>query len=158
MHISFAGKKIRLLALAVTIFMIIFVSANWRLYLDPTLDLTYGTILFVLSLLAGPVAGFLIIFKPSVDDKYKALANTALFFIMPVLTIQMVEIFNENYIWWFSVPTFLANYMIYLVFYLFFYLITGRYHMVGLIVNISLYVWSLLNYFIELFRLSLIHI
>ena len=106
MHISFAGKKIRLLALAVTIFMIIFVSANWRLYLDPTLDLTCGTILFVLSLLAGPVAGFLIIFKPSVDDKYKALANTALFFIMPVLTIQMVEVFNENYIWWFSVPTF----------------------------------------------------
>lgn len=152
MHISFAGKKIRLLALAVTIFMIIFVSANWRLYLDPTLDLTCGTILFVLSLLAGPVAGFLIIFKPSVDDKYKTLANTALFFIMPVLTIQMVEVFNENYIWWFSVPTFLANYMIYLVFYLFFYLITGRYHMVGLIVNISLYVWSLLNYFIELFR------
>ena len=42
--------------------------------------------------------------------------------------------------------------MIYLVFYLVFYLITGRYHMVGLIVNISLYVWSLLNYFIELFR------
>ena len=152
MHISFAGKKIRLLALAVTIFMLIFVSANWRLYLDPTLDLTCGTILFVLSLLAGPVAGFLIIFKPSVDDKYKALANTALFFIMPVLTVQMVEVFNENYIWWFSVPTFLANYMIYLVFYLFFYLITGRYHMVGLIVNISLYVWSLLNYFIELFR------
>ena len=33
------------------IFMIIFVSANWRLYLDPTLDLTCGTILFVLSLL-----------------------------------------------------------------------------------------------------------
>ena len=42
--------------------------------------------------------------------------------------------------------------MIYLVFYLFFYLITGRYHMVRLIVNISLYVWSLLNYFIELFH------
>ena len=152
MHISFAGKKIRLLALAVTIFMIIFVSANWRLYLDPTLDLTCGTILFVLSLLAGPVAGFLIIFKPSVDDKYKALANTALFFIMPVLTIQMVEVFNENYIWWFSVPTFLANYMIYLVFYLFFIWSPDVIIWIGLIVNISLYVWSLLNYFIELFR------
>ena len=121
MHISFAGqKKSGCLHLRSLFFMIIFVSANWRLYLDPTLDLTCGTILFVLSLLAGPVAGFLIIFKPSVDDKYKALANTALFFIMPVLTIQMVEVFNENYIWWFSVPTFLANYMIYLVFYLFF--------------------------------------
>ena len=31
---------------------------------------------------------------------------------MPILTIQMVEAFNENFIWWFSVPTFLANYMI----------------------------------------------
>ena len=152
MHISFAGKKVRLLALAVCIFMVIFVSANWKLYLDPDLNLQGGTLLFVLSLLAGPTAGFLIIFKPSVDQKYQAFANTALFFIMPILTIQMVEAFNENFIWWFSVPTFLANYMIYLVFYLVFYLITGRYHMVGLIVNISLYVWSLLNYFIELFR------
>lgn len=152
MHIQFAGKKVRLLALAVTAFMIIFVAANWRLYLDPELELPRGMALFVLSLLAAPTAGFLIVFKPSVDEKYKAFANTALFFLMPVLTIQMVECFNANYIWWFSVPTFLANYMIYLVFYLFFYLITGRYHMVGLIVNISLYVWSLLNYFIELFR------
>lgn len=152
MHIQFAGKKVRLLALAVTAFMIIFVAANWRLYLDPELELPRGMTLFVLSLLAAPTAGFLIIFKPSVDDKYKAFANTALFFLMPFLSIQMVECFNSNYIWWFSVPTFLANYMIYLVFYLFFFLITGRYHMVGLIVNISLYVWSLLNYFIELFR------
>ena len=39
MHISFAGKKVRLLALAVCIFMIIFVSANWKLYLDPDLNL-----------------------------------------------------------------------------------------------------------------------
>ena len=109
MHISFAGKKVRLLGLAVCIFMILFVSANWRLYLDPDLNLTYGTVLFVLSLIAGPVAGFLIVVKPSVDEKYKAFANTALFFIMPVLTIQMVEVFNENFIWWFSVPTFLAN-------------------------------------------------
>ena len=70
MHISFAGKKVRLLALAVCIFMIIFVSANWKLYLDPDLNLQGGTLLFVLSLLAGPTAGFLIIFKPSVDQKY----------------------------------------------------------------------------------------
>ncbi len=152
MHIKFAGKKVRMLAAAVTVFMIIFVSANWRRYLDPALELPRGTALFVLSLLAAPIAGFLIVFKPSVDEKYKTFANTALFFLMPVLTIQMVECFNGNYIWWFSVPTFLANYMIYLVFYLFFFLITGRYHMVGLIVNISLYVWSLLNYFVELFR------
>ena len=63
---------------------------------DPTLDLTCGPFCLFCLFWPGPVAGFLIIFKPSVDDKYKALANTALFFIMPVLTIQMVEVFNEN--------------------------------------------------------------
>lgn len=152
MHIEFAGKKVRLLAAAVTVFMLIFVAANYRLYLSPDLELERGPALFVLSLLSAFAAGILIVIKPSVKDKYKALANTVLFFVMPVLTIQMVECFNGNYIWWFSVPTFLANYLIYLTFYLFFFLITGRYHMVGLIVNISLYVWSLLNYFIETFR------
>ena len=151
-HIDFAGKKVRLLAAAVTFFMLIFVVVNYRFYLAPEFAPPRGIALFVLSLLAAPAAGILIVIKPSVDEKYKTLANTLQFFIMPVLTIQMVECFNGNYIWWFSVPTFLANYMIYLVFYLFFYLITGRYHMVGLIVNISLYVWSLLNYFIETFR------
>ena len=152
MHIEFSGKRVRLLALAVTVFIIIFVAANNQLYLNPKLELDRGIILFVLSLLAGPAAGLLIVTKPSVDEKYQALANTILFFIMPVFTMQMVECFNGNFIWWFSVPTFLANYMIYLVFYLLFFLITGKFHMVGLIVNISLYVWSLLNYFVELFR------
>ena len=153
-HFEFAGKRVRILALLVTIFIVLFVTYNYRLYLNPELELPLAPALFVLSLLAGPTAGLLIAIKPSVEDKYKAFANTALFFLLPVCTIQMVECFNGNFIWWFSVPTFIANYLTYLTFYLLFFLITGRFHMVGLIVNISLYVWSLLNYFIETFRSS----
>ena len=152
MHFEFAGKKVRILALAVTVFMLIFIFVNRNLYLDPELELKHGYALFVLSMFSAPAAGFLIIFKPSVDEKYKALANTALFFLLPIATIQMVEVFNGNFVWNYSVKTFMANYLVYIAFFLFFYLITGRFHMTNLIVNISLYIWSLINYFVELFR------
>ena len=151
MHIEFNGKKVRLLALAVTAFMLIFIAANYRLYLHADPEISYGIPLFVISLLSAPFAGLLISTKIVVEKRPKFF-YTALFFIMPIFTIQMVECFNSNFIYNFSVPTFIANYLTYLLFYLIFYLITGRYHMVGLIVNISLYVWSLINYFVDLFR------
>ena len=152
MHFELAGKKVRLLAAAVTAFIIIFVAVNRNLYLDPELELDYGARLFVLSMLGGVAAGLFIAIKSGVDEKHKKLVNTIMFFIMPIFSMQMVECFNGNFIWNFSVKTGLANYMIYLVFYLICYLISGRYHLTGLIVNIFLFVWSLVNYFVELFR------
>lgn len=152
MHFELAGKKARLLAIAVTVFVIIFVAINRSLYLDPELEIEYGRLLLVLSMLGGVAAGLLIAVKPGVDEKHKKLVNTVMFLIMPIFSMQMVECFNGNFVWNFSVKTGIANYMIYLVFYLICYLITGKYHLTGLIVNIFLYVWSLINYFVELFR------
>ena len=74
-HFEFAGKRVRILALLVTIFIVLFVTYNYRLYLNPELELPLAPALFVLSLLAGPAAGLLIAIKPSVEDKYKAFAN-----------------------------------------------------------------------------------
>ncbi len=152
MHFELAGKKVKILAAAVAVFIIIFVTVHYNLYLDPELELAHGYALFILSMLGGVGAGLLIAVKSHVDPQYKMLANTVLFFVMPVFSMQMVECFNSKFIWDFSVKTGLANYMVYLLFYLIFYLITGRYHLTGLIVNIALYVWSLINYFVELFR------
>ncbi len=152
MHFELAGKKTRLLAIAVTVFIIIFVAVNRSLYLDPELEIEYGRLLLVLSMLGGVAAGLLIAVKPGVDEKHKKLVNTVMFLIMPIFSMQMVECFNGNFVWNFSVKTGIANYMIYLVFYLICYLITGKYHLTGLIINIFLYVWSLINYFVELFR------
>ena len=152
MHFELAGKKVRLLAVAVAVFIIIFVAVNRDLYLDPELELDYGMLLMVLSMLGGVAAGLLIGVKSETGEKHRKLINTIFFFIMPIFSMQMVECFNGNFIWNFSVKTGLANYMIYLVFYLLCYPISGRYHLTGLIVNIFLYVWSLVNYFVELFR------
>ncbi|MCC8151145.1 MAG: LTA synthase family protein [Lachnospiraceae bacterium] len=152
MHFELAGKKVKILASAVTAFIIIFVAVHYNLYLDPERELSHGYALFIVSMIGGVGAGLLIAVKSHVDEQYKMLANTVLFFVMPIFSMQMVECFNSKFIWNFSVKTGLVNYMVYLVFYLIFYLITGRYHLTGLIVNIVLYVWALINYFVELFR------
>ncbi len=151
-HFSWAGKLGKFLGAAVTAFMLIFVFANRDLYLNPDLDLTYGTALFVISLICAPACGLLIAVKTSVGSKYKAIANTILFFLLPVATLQMVEAFNGKFIYEFYITTFFLNYAVILTLYLFFYFLVGRFHGVVLIVNISLLVWSLLNYFIQLFR------
>lgn len=148
--ISWCGKLGKTLGAAVTAFILIFLLINHSLYLNP--DNTYGMALFVISLVCAPVCGLLISLKITVNDKYKVLANTIIFFLMPVVTLQMVEAFDSKFIYNFSVPTFCLNYLVVLCFYLFVFFLTGRFHMTGLIINIALLVWSLLNYFIELFR------
>ena len=98
MHFELAGKKTRLLAIAVTVFIIIFVAVNRSLYLDPELEIEYGRLLLVLSMLGGVAAGLLIAVKPGVDEKHKKLVNTVMFLIMPIFSMQMVECFNGNFV------------------------------------------------------------
>ncbi len=152
LHFSLVGKKVRILAAIVTVGLLIFLIINRNLYLDPALELKYPVALFVVSLICAPVIGLLIAIKPSVSERYKGLANTVMFFLLPVVTIQMIEAFNSNFVYGFSVRTFCLYYLVVLCIYLIFYAITGKFHAVGLIVNIALLVWSLLNYFIALFR------
>ena len=149
---SLIGIKGRILAAAVTVGVLLFVIINRDLYLNPDLGLTYGTAIFVVSMVCAVGMGLLIAIKPRVTEKYQKLANTLIFFLLPVATIQTVEAFNGNFVYGFSVRTFCLYYLLVLVFYLFFYIVTNRIHMVGLIVNIALLVWSFLNYFIEFFR------
>ena len=95
---SLVGKKGRILAAAVTIGIILFLIINKDLYLDPALEVTYGTALFVVSLICAPAIGLLIAVKPRVTERFKVLANTVMFFLLPVATIQMVEAFNSNFV------------------------------------------------------------
>lgn len=152
MQFALGGKKARILAPVVTAFIIIFVVVNRDLYLGSEADLDYGFALYMVSIIAGVGAGALILIQTSASVRLRPLFNLLLFVAMPIFSFQMVEVFNGKYIWNYSFKTGLANYMIYLVLYLLFYFISGSFHTTGLIVNIFLYVWSLINYFVELFR------
>lgn len=149
--IGFNGPKVRILALAVTIFMIGFMIYNRGLFLDDS-NLYRGPLLFTLAILSGPAAGMLIATHIRTKGKWCTVINTIIFFLMPVATMQMIECYNGNFIAKFSVLTFVLNYVAYLFFYLVCLLISGRMHMSVLIVNITLFVCGMINYFVDLFR------
>ena len=117
------GKPVaRWIGLAATIVMLIFLLVNKGLFLD---DYTfyYGNIVFIFALLAAPLAGLLIASVPVDGTKIRPFAATVCFFIMPIFTMQMMECYNGNFVYNFSIPTFLLNYVTYLFFYLLVYLI-----------------------------------
>ena len=147
---TLAGPKVRMLSIIACAAVWIFVVSHYQLFF--TGELVFGPLLFVLCLLGGVAAGALIAFKIEVSKRYELLANTILFFLMPVATMQMMECFNGKFIYDFSPQTFFLNYLFYLFFYVVCLLITGRYHMTGLIVNITMYIFGLINYFTDLLR------
>lgn len=150
-NIKLNGRAARILAIAVTAFMLLFVFHFRRLFLND-FHFYYGNVVYIFALLSAPLAGFLIAFKIWFNERFAMLFSSILFLLLPVATMQMVECYNGNFVYNFSVPTFLLNYVAYVSFYLICYLISGRFHMSVLIVNISLYVFGMLNYFVDLFR------
>ena len=142
-------KFVRILAILVAVFIAVFVIVNHRLFLNDEVE--YGSVLFLFALLSAPLAGFLIGVRIRFG-KLDAICSVILFFLLPVATMQMVECYNGKFIYDFSVQTFCFNYLVYLFFYLAVYVFSGRLHMPGLVVNISLYAFGMLNYFVDLFR------
>ena len=140
---------IRVLAIDVMAFMLIFVILYHGLFLNE--EVPYGVVIFIFALLSAPLAGFLIGVRIRFN-RLDAICSVILFFLLPVATMQMVECFNGKFVYNFSVQTFCFNYLVYLFFYLAVYFLSGRLHMPGLVVNISLYVFGMLNYFIDTFR------
>lgn len=143
-------KWMRWLALAAGCFMFVFLLASRKLFLNA--DTLYGGVLFTFCLLAVPLTVFLLAFRIRVSEKAEGPFFTILFFLMPVAEMQMVEAFNGKFIYNFSVQTFLLNYAFYLCFFLIVYLCSGRYHLCVLISAITLYVFGIINYFVDLFR------
>ena len=90
-ELIFSGKKVRILAAAVTAFMLAFVLFNRELYLDSDLQKTQGMALLIISLIAAPVAGLLIMTNIRLPEKWRGAGNTLLFFLMPIVSMQMVE-------------------------------------------------------------------
>ena len=143
--ITAAGKKVRILAAAVTAFIFIFVLLNRDLYLDSDLGTSQAIALLIVSLICAPGAGLLITFSIKLPQRLRTPGNVLFFFLMPIVSLQMVESLNGKFIYDFSPETFFANYLTILCFYLLFYMITGRFHLVGLLVKNPHYNLGLLN-------------
>lgn len=145
------SKKECIVAGVVTAALVAFLAAQWNLFLNPATEF-WGWTVYVAAFLFVAVIAFLICFHVSIEDRYKSKFYTALFFLMPVVTMQMVECFNGNFIYVFSVPNFFMNYFAYMLLYMLIYFFCGRFRMTIGIVNVLLFIFGMANYFIDLLR------
>ncbi len=151
-HITIAGKKRCIIGAVLTAAFIVLVLTHTNLYLDPDLVIRRGGALIAVSCLFAAVNGLLIALKISLPDKISPVFNTVLFILMPVVTMQIMETFNNRYVYYFYIITFLLYYMVIAAFYLAVFLISRSYRITVLIVNIAAWIWAVACYFVSNFR------
>lgn len=146
-----AGKKNVVAAVLVVLFLSAFITLEWNVFLNPATDF-WGWQVMASAYALAVAIGLLMVFRVIVTPKYHTFFYTALFFLMPVASMQMVECFNGNFIYIFSPTTFGLNYIAYLMLYVAVFFVCGRFRMTVGIVNVVLFIFGTANYFVDLFR------
>ncbi len=151
-HIAIADKKRCIIGAVLAAVIILLVLTHTDLYLDPDLVIRRGSALIAVSCLFAAVNGLLIAIKISLPAKFSRIFNTILFILMPVVTMQIIETFNNRYVYYFYIITFLLYYMVIAAFYLVVFLISGSYRITVVLVNIAAWIWAVACYFVSIFR------
>ncbi len=146
-----SGKRTTNVAICIVLALAAFITAKWNLFLNPATDF-WGWKVMVVAYAFAALIGVLIVFRIRVEERFRNKFYTVIFFLMPVVSMQMVECYNGNFLYIFSPATFFMNYMAYLLFYVVVFFITSRFRMTIAIVNIVMFVFGLANYYVDLFR------
>ncbi len=145
------GKKCMAVAIGVMLTLSIFIAWNWRLFINEK-NGSWGMQLLGAAFLCVALIGTLLTFRVKTTEAYKTRFYTVMFFLMPIASMQMIECFNGNFVYAFSTPNFLMNYAAYLLFYLVVFLLCGRYRLTVLLTTAVLYIFGMVNYFVDLLR------
>lgn len=146
-----SDKRTMTIAACVTLALAAFITIEWNQFLNPATDY-WGWQVMVIAYGFALLIGVLLMFRVQVAERFRGKFFTAMFFLMPVVSMQMVECFNGNFLYVFSPANFFMNYMAYLLFYVIVFFITSRFRMTMGIVNVVLFVFGLANYYVDLFR------
>lgn len=146
-----SSKRVTQIAICIVLALAAFITAKWNLFLNPATDF-WGWKVMATAYGFALMIGVLMVFRVHVEERFRNKFYTAIFFLMPVVSMQMVECYNGNFLYIFSPATFFMNYMAYLLFYVIVFFITSRFRMTIAIVNIVMFVFGLANYYVDLFR------
>lgn len=150
-------KKTALAALFTCIPILFFLIRYRSLFYDTSAVLWhYGWYIYAfIMVFAGVIAASVRFCLPK-ESRYtltlQNAGNFALFFLLPILAIQMVECFDNINIYDYSVQTFFANYSVYISICLLFYLLLGSVRYALLLCFGCLYLFATANHLVTLFR------
>lgn len=143
------SKKNIFLSLMITITLSILVIYFKDAFIKET---QYGLLLFVLSIICCLLIGVI----SSIDYKFKSrtenIISTILYFLLPIVSLTMVEALNGVFIYNFSYLSFFNSYILYLLFYGLFYALTGSYKLSVLFFNIIVFIFALVNHYVFKFK------
>lgn len=146
-----SSKRVEIFAACLTLALAAFITVEWNLFLNPATDF-WGWKVMGIAYAFALLIGLLLVFRIQIEERFRNKFYTVIFFLMPVVSMQMVECYNGNFLYVFSPANFFMNYMAYLLFYVVVFFITSRFRMTIGIVNVVLFLFGMANYFVDLFR------
>lgn len=146
-----SGKRMERFACVLTLALAVFITVEWNLFLNPATDF-WGWKVMAVAYGFALLIGLMLVWRVQIEERFRTKFYIVLFFLMPVVSMQMVECYNGNFLYVFSPPTFFMNYFAYLLFYVVVFFITSRFRMTMTIVNVVLFIFGMANYFVDLFR------
>ncbi len=117
-------------------------------------DVPFGALLYALTIFLQLAYRFYSII-PNCKNKTaykKTVLNTILAFLLPIVSMTMVECLNSVFIYDYYYVDFINSYLLYLLFYGLFYAITGSYRLSIMVFTPVLFIFGLANYYIYKFK------
>lgn len=146
-----SGKRMEHFACGLTLALAVFITVEWNMFLNPATDF-WGWKVMGVAYGFALLIGALLVWRVQIEERFRNKFYIVLFFLMPVVSMQMVECYNGNFLYVFSPATFFMNYFAYLMFYVVVFFITSRFRMTMTIVNVVLFLFGMANYYVDLFR------
>ena len=150
-HLSIhVGLNGLIVGAVLTIALLVLVLAHTSAFLNE--DVMYGTLLYILALVAAPIIGLLSAVRVDLPPKAATIANTVLVLLLPIVAMTMVECMNGVFTWDWSPRTLFINYILYMMFYGTVYALSGSYRLPLLIMNVLFFLLGLTNHYVVKFR------
>ena len=149
MNIIFTKKRTVFTA-ALTVALLSFLVVFRGEFLNK--NLTFGPLLFALSILTVLLIGLISLSELHFREHTGNIVNTVLLFLLPVVSITMVECLNGVFVYDFYYVDFLNNYILYLLFYGVVFALCGSYRLTVMIINPVLFLFALANYYVFTFK------
>ena len=116
-------------------------------------DVPFGALLYALTIFCSLLIGFILSFRiVKIKPHIKTVLNTILAFLLPIVSMTMVECLNSVFIYDYYYVDFINSYLLYLLFYGLFYAITGSYRLSIMVFTPVLFIFGLANYYIYKFK------
>ena len=116
-------------------------------------DLFCGKLLFILSIFCSLLIGIVLAIDViNLRPVWKNLINTVLFFLLPIVSMTMVECLNGVFVYDFYIVDFLNSYCLYILFYALFFAISGSYRLTVMITSPIFFLFALAHHFVVKYK------